>query len=450
MTPPAAQWPAPAPTPEATAALAAPSAARYQWSRALLLVGLLVAMAVAGIGLLVYLGLGIGPTALAVGMAAAIVPVPVLVACFLWLDRYEPEPLRYLAGMLGWGATIAAGVALLLNTGAVRLLHLPESIVAVAAAPVVEEPMKALGPFLLFLIRRKAFSGVVDGIVYCGLSATGFAMTENILYLGGYGYYAGARNGGGVAGGVASVIGIFFVRIIFSGFAHPLFTAMTGIGLGVAARSGDRRVRFLAPAAGLLTAMILHGSWNLMGELAKETKQPLILLYGYFAVMMPIFFGMVGFALWLRSWEGRLTQRILPEYVRAGWLTPPEVAALATMGRRQAARTWARRVAGDHGAEAMRGFQFVATRLALLRDGLRRGLTLRPEETAEAVAEERALLQAIGWYRGVFTGRDPQMPPALWDGQRYHVTFPDGSVRTLDPPARPVVPVPVVLVPYYR
>jgi protease PrsW len=450
MTQPAAPWPAPAAGPQAAGPAPAMSAGTgFQVWRAVLLVSLLVAMALAGLGVLVYVGSRIGATALAVGTASALIPVPVLVACFLWLDRYEPEPLKYLAIALAWGATIAAGAALALNTSAVRLLHLPEPIVAVVAAPVVEETMKALGPFLLFLFRRKAFSGVVDGIVYCGLSATGFAMTENILYLGGYGYYAGTRNGG-VAAGVASVIGIFFVRIIFSGFAHPLFTAMTGIGLGVAARSGDRRIRFLAPAAGWLTAMILHGSWNLMAVLANQTKQPLILLYGYFAVMMPIFFGMVGFALWLRSWEGRLTQRILPEYVRAGWLSPPEVAALATMGRRQAARTWARRVAGEHGAEAMRGFQFVATRLALLRDGLRRGLNLRPEDTAEAVAEERALLQALGWYRNVFTGRDPQMPPAIWDGQRYHVTFPDGSVRTLGPPAQPVVPVPVVLVPYYR
>jgi RsiW-degrading membrane proteinase PrsW (M82 family) len=429
--------------------MAAPSAAGFQWWRAVRLVLLVAGMAVVGIGLLLYLGWRIGPAGLAVGLGAALIPVPVLVACFLWLDRYEPEPFRYLASMLAWGATIAAGGALVVNTGAVKLLHLPTAIVAVVTAPATEETLKALGPFLLFLIRRRAFSGVVDGIVYCGLSATGFAMSENILYLGGYGYYAGSRNGG-VAGGVASVIGIFFVRIIFSGFAHPLFTSMTGIGLGVAARSGDRRIRFFAPIAGWLTAMILHGSWNLMAELATETKQTLILLYGYFAVMMPIFFGMVGFALWLRSWEGGLTQRILPEYVRAGWLTPPEVAALATMGRRQAARTWARRVAGDHGAEAMRGFQFVATRLALLRDGLRRGLNMRPEDTAAAVAEEQALLRAIGWYRGVFTGRDPMMPPAVWDGQRYHLTFPDGSVRTIDPPPRPVVPVPVVLVPYYR
>src|SRR5256885_10331538 len=106
-------------------------------------------------------------------------------------------------------------------------------------------------------------------------------MVENILYLGRNGYAAGAGNGG-VAGGVAGLIGVFFVRIVFSGFAHPLFTAMTGIGLGVAARSGDRRIRILAPVAGWLTAIILHGSWNLIGTLADQVRQPLILLYRYF------------------------------------------------------------------------------------------------------------------------------------------------------------------------
>ncbi len=431
-----------------------PSAApaRYQWKRLTLLVGMIVAFAACGIGVLVELGINIGITALLVGVVAAIIPVPVLVFCFLWLDRYEPEPIKYLAFVLAWGACVATAVALFLNQGALNLvnhLHWSRTLVVAGGAPIVEESMKALGPLLLFLFRRRTFSGVVDGIVYCGLSATGFAMVENILYLGGHGYAAGAQNAG-VAGGVAQVITLFFARIVFSGFAHPLFTAMTGIGLGVAARAADRRLRVIAPLAGWLTAMTLHGSWNLMLTLAAETKQGLIVLYGYFAVMMPIFFGMIGFALWLRSWEGRLTQRILPDYVRTGWLSPPEVASLATMGRRMSARTWARRVAGDPGAQAMRGFQFAATRLALLRDGMRRGLSRTPRELADAQAEEQALLQQITASRAVFTGRDPLTPPATWDGQRYHVAFPDGSVRTLEPPARPVVPVPVHLIPTYR
>jgi protease PrsW len=164
-------------------------------------------------------------------------------------------------------------------------------------------------------------------------------------------------------------------------------------------------------------------------------------------VMVPIFLGMVGFTLWLRSSEGRIAERVLPEYVRAGWLSPPEVAALGTLGRRLAARRWAKRVAGESGAKAMKAFQFDATRLALLRDGMRRGIGMAPAERAETLREERGLLDALMAYRQVFAGRDPQAPQAFWDGSRYHVMFPDGTVRVIGPPPQPVAPVPVVLGP---
>jgi hypothetical protein len=235
------------------------------------------------------------------------------------------------------------------------------------------------------------------------------------------------------------------VRIVMTGFAHPLFTSMTGIGLGIAARSADRRIRFFTPLAGLLVAMMLHGTWNLMATVAADTRQLLVMLYGYFSLMMPIFLGMVGFALWLRGAEGRLTERVLGVYTRAGWFSPPEVATLRTVGRRLAARRWAKRVAGEAGAKAMGAFQFDATKLALLRDGMHRGLGVGPNEIGDTLAEERQLLSAIAAYRQVFAGRDPLAPRAVWDGTRYHLTFPDGQVRTVEEPDQPVVPVPVVL-----
>jgi RsiW-degrading membrane proteinase PrsW (M82 family) len=411
-----------------------------------LMAALIAFIALCGVAMLILLGFNIGPVGVAVGIPAAIIPVPVLVAVFFWLDRYEPEPIKYLAYCLAWGACVATLVAYLVNNFASRefgRLGWPAALVAVLVAPIVEESMKALGPILLFWRRRQAFSGIVDGIVYCGLSATGFAMMENILYLGGYGFESGV-NRAGLAGGISGVLGGFFVRIALSGFAHPLFTSMTGVGLGVSARARSRAVRRLAPFAGLLAAMIMHSSWNLMSTLVDDTGQELILLYGYFAFMVPIFLGMVSLALYQRSREGRLTERILPEYVRTGWFTAPEVATLVTMGRRMSARVWAKRVAGEAGERAMQGYQFAATRLALLRDGLYRGLPMRPEDLAATLGEERRLLESIVWYRGVFA-RDPQAPPVTWDGSRYHVTFPDGSVRAMDPPELPVAPTPVVL-----
>jgi hypothetical protein len=193
--------------------------------------------------------------------------------------------------------------------------------------------------------------------------------------------------------------------------------------------------------------MMLHGSWNLMSVIASWSGQAYILLYGYFAVMAPIFLGMVGFTLWLRSSEGQLIGRVLPEYAQAGWFSPPEVAALSTLGRRFAARRWARRIAGEAGAKAMRAYQFEATKLALLRDRMRRGLGMGPNDLGATLAEEYRLLTAVAAYRRVFSGRDPQTPRALWDGRHYHLMFPDGAVRRIEPPLTPVVPVPVPLGP---
>jgi RsiW-degrading membrane proteinase PrsW (M82 family) len=428
--------------------LAAP-ARRSNRARVLVLAAAGVVIAGCATAMLLILGFSYGVEALLIGLAAAILPVPVLVACFLWLDRYEPEPAWYLAICFGWGASGATLAALGVNMAGAWVFDrvgLPEAMVAVLVAPVIEELGKAFVPILLLVLSRREFSGITDGIVYCGLSAIGFAMVENILYLGGHGFATGKQEYG-PASGLQLVFVLFLVRILLTGFAHPLFTSMTGVGLGVAARSGNRRVRWAAPIAGLLAAMILHGTWNLMSVLSASQREPLIILYGYVGLMMPIFFAMVGLALWLRSWEGKLTERILPQYVRAGWLSPPEVAALGSLGRRHSARRWARRVGGEAGLKAMREFQVAATRLALLRDGMQRGLDTRPDQVAQSVQEERRLVEAIAGYRRAFVGRDPQAPVALWDGVRYHLTFPDGVRRAVDAPPEPVVPLPVVLAP---
>ncbi|BCJ59965.1 protease PrsW [Micromonospora endophytica] len=422
---------------------------RLNWRRALVLAGVILLIAAGAIFMIVTLGTNFGVEALLVGTVAAILPVPVLVACFLWLDRYEPEPLKYLIFCFAWGAFVSTAASLLVNETAAGWLDnrgLPIALTAVLVAPFIEELTKALGPILLLIFRRREWSGITDGLVYCGLSAIGFAMVENILYLGGRGYAAGVEQYG-PATGAQQVFAIFIGRILLFGFAHPLFTSMTGVGLGIAARTADRRVKVLAPLAGLLLAMMLHGAWNLLPTLTEATGEVLITIVGLVGVMVPIFFGMVALAVWLRAWEGRLTERTLPDYVRAGWLTPPEVAALTSLGRRHAARVWAKRVAGDTGLRAMRGYQFAATRLALLRDGALRGLDRRPVDRERTAQEERELLDLISTYRSFFVGRDPQSPVGVWDGRQYHLRFPDGSQRSVQAPEDPVVPIPVVLAP---
>ncbi len=401
--------------------------------------GASVVVGVAALVMLGILGFNLGPTGLAVGLVAAILPVPVLIACYLWLDRYEPEPVRYLLFVFGWGAAVATLTAYGVNTAAADLVKLPEALVGVLVAPFIEELMKALGPLLVLWFRRDRISGITDGLVYCGLSGVGFAMVENVLYLGGHGFMSGYEQYG-PASGTALVFGMFIARIFMSGFAHPLFTSMTGIGIGFAARTPSKAVRVLAPLPGLILAMMLHGAWNLMAILSGEVS-PYIFLYGYIAVMVPVFLTMVGVALWVRAREGRLALTVLPPYVQAGWFTPPELASLGTLSRRHAARVWAKRVAGDPGRKAMRDFQFAATKLALVRDGLNRGLQI--QQLQQLQDEELELLHRMAQARQVYTGRDPQMPNAQWDGQQYQIVFPDNVTRRVPAPPEPVVPLPV-------
>jgi len=420
-----------------------PSGTSRSVLRAVWLAVLITVSALATIGMVGFLGWRLGPVPLAVGLVFAILPVPVLIACFLWLDRYEPAPTWILAVSFLWGAGVATAGALWVNRTFGELFAAqgkPEGLVAVLVAPVIEEALKAAFPLLLFAFYRRAYTGIIDGVVYCGLSATGFAMVENILYVGGYGFGEGAQWGPNT--GVLIALMTFIVRVPLTGFAHPLFTAMVGLGLGYAARSPNRAVRVLAPLVGLLAAMTLHGAWNLMAMLAASVDAYFI-LYGYVAVFVPIFFGMLGFVLWVRSWEGRLAERVLPVYTAAGWFSPPEVVALGTLGRRLSARAWARRVAGDAGHRAMKAYQYAATRLALLRDGLDRGLYWNKTDFDAALAEERRLLDEIDRYRRVFTGRDPLTPRAWWSAGTYHIQFPDGQVRAVAQPPAPVVPVPV-------
>src|SRR6478736_9174307 len=112
-------------------------------------------------------------TVLAALLAA--VPVGPLVACYLWLDRYEPEPRTLLAAGLLWGCFVATAAALVLQGVGGFVLGLSDEASVVLAAPVTEEASKGLFLVLLLWWRRGELDGVLDGIVYAGMVGIGFA-----------------------------------------------------------------------------------------------------------------------------------------------------------------------------------------------------------------------------------------------------------------------------------
>ncbi|WP_256796327.1 PrsW family intramembrane metalloprotease [Terrabacter sp. Ter38] len=319
----------------------------------------------------------------------AIIPVLIIVPTFLWLDRYEAEPARYIVFAFLWGALVAVVGAFFLNTFGLKMLVEarwtdPLETGAVYLAPITEETLKGLGILLIYLFRRREFDGIIDGIVYAGLIGAGFAFSENILYLGqAYNEYGGE--------GLTST---FLVRGLMGPFGHPLFTSLTGIGIGIAVSARRPAVRVLSILAGWICAMLLHGLWNLSALAGMDG-----FFAAYVSYQVPLFLAFIGFLLWLRRREGRLIGRYLSPYADAGWLTHAEVTMLSHLRLRRAARAWARQNGGRPAKRSMDAFQDSASDLALLRSRLVHG-------TAEEGASERemVLLEAITSHRRDFVG----------------------------------------------
>ncbi|MGH3544787.1 MAG: PrsW family intramembrane metalloprotease [Mycobacteriales bacterium] len=336
---------------------------------------IVVFMALCALALLLLLGSTLGAGVLTFAVIAAFIPVPILVMALLWLDRYEPEPWHYLAFTFGWGAFVATLAALIINTTGSELVKRISGqdatvTTAILIAPPTEEIAKAIPLFLLLVLAmlgRRAIHGVIDGIVYAGIVAIGFAFTENVLYFGGA--YSEAAKEGGDAAGVVALLATFVVRAVMSPFAHPLFTCLTGIGVGLAVRSNKHSVRVLAPFGGLMLAILLHAVWNA----AASTADWRVLLVSYLVVVLPLLIGLIWLAIWLRTKEANVVGRLLPPYVAHGWLTTQDLASLATVTSRSSARSAARAYGGGDAAKAMQEFQLAATKLALLRQSLLRG-----------------------------------------------------------------------------
>lgn len=346
--------------------------------------GILAGLIALFLGLLVLIVIGIetGPIALMLGFIAATIPVPLYIMLVLWIDRYEAEPLWMLATAFFWGALVATFFAFLLNTtsqgvvGALSNASAGEAFAAVISAPIVEETGKAFILFVFFFWKKDEFDGVVDGIVYASLTALGFAMTENILY---YGKAA-------AAGGGALPL-IFIIRGFFAPFSHPLFTSMTGIGLGLARQSTNLAVKVLTPIVGLLMAIFMHSIWNGSAVFGGG----LIFVLTYIVVMVPAFLIMlvvIGFAL---RREGQVVRQFLVVDLNNGFLTREEYDQVGSIFGRMGSSFRALSQSGYKGWRARKRFNQLASELAFHRCRLARGAS----SGQDARAEEAAYLQAL-------------------------------------------------------
>src|SRR5882724_731550 len=359
-----------------------------------IILGILAALVALLLGLIVLVLIGVenGPLALLIGIVSATVPVPIYLVLVLWIDRYEAEPAWMLATAFFWGALVAVFFAFLINTVAnvavesmTNSARAGRTFGAVVSAPIVEESAKALILFIFFFWKKDEFDGVIDGIVYAAMAGLGFAMTENIQY-----YGKAVMEGGG--GGLTFVL---ILRGALVPFSHPMFTSLTGIGLGLARQSQNTAVKWIAPILGLLAAISMHSIWNGSGVIFGG----IAFILTYVIIMIPAFFIMLVVIILALRREGQIVrENLIPDY-QAGLLTEQEYNQLCTIRGRMGSSFNAFSRGGFGQWQTARQLNQTASELAFHRSRVARGLTAADAREREA-AYQLALQDLLRRMRG--------------------------------------------------
>lgn len=226
---------------------------------------------------------------------ALLVVAPTVFFYFLVIrgsDRYEPEPFWLLSVAFFWGAVVSTLTAIVFNevgAGALRAslgaghAELVSASTASFVAPLVEESTKGFGLLVLWamsVLWLREVDGALDGAIYGGVIGLGFTMTEDILYISS----AGAQHGG------EAFFQVFVLRTVMAGLGHASFTAMTGLGIGIAIESTSSVTKLLAPIGGWCAAVGLHFLHNYLVTFLYDDGTGLVVKLLLFWTFNAVFF----------------------------------------------------------------------------------------------------------------------------------------------------------------
>jgi len=211
------------------------------------------------------------------------------------MDRYEPEPTWLLAAVFFWGAVVATLISIVMNGVGEGVLsaalsapensQIVQSSTASFVAPFVEESAKGSGLLVLWLLSSvwlHEVDGPLDGAIYGGVIGLGFTLTEDVLYVG-----SAAAQGG------TQAVALYLVRTVAAGLSHASFTAMTGLGVGVATETRSPVLRVLAPIAGWMSAAGLHFLHNFLVTFLYDGGVGLLMKFLVFWTFDLLFFTLI-------------------------------------------------------------------------------------------------------------------------------------------------------------
>lgn len=316
-------------------------------------------------------------------------------------DRFEPEPFWLLSLAFLWGAVVATVLSMFGNALGEGMLsvalaqhgsgQLLEASTASFVAPLVEETAKGAGLLLLWLLSAiwvREIDGALDGAIYGGVIGLGFTLTEDVLYVG----------RAAESGGMGALVWVFVLRTVMAGLGHASFTAMTGLGVGIAAESRAGILKWLAPIGGWCAAVGLHSVHNLLVTFLYRDGVGLGLKLLAFWCFDALFFLVIvalalrDRAIVLRELAGEAGRLLHPKELArttSYWMLVPLWNLHALMG-------------GQSGYQRSRRKQLDLIELAFLKHRRRRG-----DEGDDVIRAEQTLRERI-WFAnqaGTFIGR---------------------------------------------
>lgn len=173
----------------------------------------------------------------------SLLPVLLFLAALILIDSYKLVSLKSVLLTIGVG-TLAAWASLGATSGLLAWTGADREFYARYAAPLLEEALKAA--YVVYLIRSKRVGFMVDAAI-CGFAVgAGFALIENV-------YYLGALDDPSIL--------LWIVRGFGTAVLHGGMTAMFGV---LAKHLTDRfpARAFLSLAPALLLAVLTHAAFN--------------------------------------------------------------------------------------------------------------------------------------------------------------------------------------------
>jgi len=251
---------------------------------------------------------------IAASLSAAVLPMTFYLVLIWKMDKYEPEPIKFVLVHFFWGALGAIllsiiGSALLgIATGINGTSKTDSAIQTIFFAPFIEEIAK--GMLLFWTVNSRKFDNITDGIVYGTAIGLGFGMTENFLYFTAYGDSA------------SSWFYLVIVRSLFSAVMHAISTGTFGAALGISKYS-NLLVRIFFPILALIFSMFIHFVWN-SSVIFDGTY-----IYGFIfmIILFFIFLSVIKFSIYN---EKKIIERELEEEVEIGIIPHDYLPILST------------------------------------------------------------------------------------------------------------------------